>query len=230
MIKEDKKDALWLGGHGARLTQYQKKRIREFLVKRDGLKCMLCKRKVKDLKDLQIDHINGQSHIHWDYNLQLAHQSCNSRAYHKSKFDKDTLSSYTQRENGMTTPHPGAIAPPSYEVGLNIEYEPLFRKKCFEITKDYWLNPTKYEEIQFDKVAMRVMVREIVGCGNGASYSYMERLFAPIIGPLIYQLDTLTGKYFIGFRDNKDLNLSVEDLEKKYPKKGQRHLEEEESK
>ena len=228
MLNKDKKDGVWLGGHGARLTQYQKKRIREFCVKRDGLKCMLCGRKEKDLTKLQIDHIDGQSHIHWDYNLQLAHRECNSRAYHKNKFKKGTLSSYTQRENGMTTPQ-RILAPPSVEVGLNLEYEPLFRKKCFEITKDYWINPGKYEEINFDKISMRVMVREIVGCGNGASYSYMERLFAPIIGPLIYQLDTLTGKHFIGFRDNKDLNLSVEQLEKKYPKTGQRDKEEEES-
>jgi len=229
MSDNNKKDDTWLGGHGARLTQYQKKRIREFCVKRDGLKCMLCKRKVKDLKELQIDHIDGQSHMHWSSNLQLAHQSCNARAYHKNKFLKDPLSSYTQREKGMMTPHNRAIAPPSYEVGLNLEYEPLFRKKCFEFTKDYWLNPKKYEEIDLSKNVMRVMAREIVGCCISASYSYIERLFAPLIGPLVYELDTLTGKYYVGFRDNKDLNLTLEQIEKKYPKTGQREREEEES-
>jgi hypothetical protein len=49
----------------------------------------------------------------------------------------------------------------------------------------------------------------------------MERLFAPN-GPFFEKEDYYAGEYFVDFRDEKDVNLSLDDLESKYPKEGRR--------
>ncbi len=108
-----------------------------------------------------------------------------------------------------------AVAEKIYnETSRNREYEPLFRRKSFEVVKLKWS-----ESETITKTDLRVMVREFVGCSSQSSYSYVERLFAPEIGPLIEDEDN---HFFVRFRYHKDLNLSIEDLEAKFPKSGQR--------
>lgn len=42
--QEEGEANLWLGGRGPRLTPSQKRRIKEFCLNRDGIRCMICDR------------------------------------------------------------------------------------------------------------------------------------------------------------------------------------------
>ena len=102
---------------------------------------------------------------------------------------------------------------------LNIDYETLFRKKSFEIVKESWDNAKL-----ITKTELKIMVRKDIGCSSSSSYSYMERLFIPIIGPLVVSFNMLDGSYFVKFNNKKDYNLSLEDLENKYPKSSKKGI------
>lgn len=49
----------------------------------------------------------------------------------------------------------------------------------------------------------------------------MERLFAPN-GPFVEKNDYCTDLLYVDFRDPKDINLGLNELEAKYPKEGRR--------
>ena len=98
---------------------------------------------------------------------------------------------------------------------LNIDYETLFRKKCFEIVKESWANAKI-----ITKIELKTMARKDIMCSASSSYSYMERLFIPNIGPLVVSFNMFDGSYFVEFIKIKDYNLSLGDLENKYPKSG----------
>lgn len=229
-IREREQD-IWLGGRGSRLTQSQKKRIKEFCLKRDGEKCMLCKKDVIDpWIDLQIHHKNSKSHLHWASNLELAHASCNSKEnnlmYKKTQNNYAGVSVQLQRErkNGVLT-HQFTESIASPEVKLNIEYEPYYRKTMFELVKK-----SRKEEVNLSRKEARVTVRELTGCSQQTSYSYDERLYDSPMSPLMQDTDDCDGALFVRFRDMKDYNLTIEELEAKYPKTGQRFRKEPEMK
>src|SRR3989304_2816802 len=73
---------IWLGGSGVRLTKYQKRRIRDYCLKRDGLKCMICLRDEPNPQNLQIHHKDHHAENHHASNLCLAHVDCNTKAHH----------------------------------------------------------------------------------------------------------------------------------------------------
>lgn len=222
-LREEEQDT-WLGGRSSRLTQPQKKRIKEFCLKRDGEKCMLCGKEVNDpWIELQIHHKDGLAHLHWASNLELAHASCNSkennRMYWKDKLTMQGVSVQTQRErkNGVLTPRFEELPIASPEVKLNMEYEPFYRRTMFKLVKD-----SKNGKDNITRKQARITVREIVGCSQQTSYSYDERLYDSPVSPLLQEPDALDGTLFIRFRDYKDFNLSIDELEAKYPKQGQR--------
>lgn len=203
---------IWMGGRGARLTPAQKKRIKERCLQRDGSKCMLCGRDEPDhWHDLEIHHVDGNASNHSFPNLQLAHHICNSRDWNQKQYGVHQASSQVKRGNRVLAPQ---FEPA--EVVMNRQYEPLFRRFCFNKVSE----ASKQKSIT-SKSDLRIDAREYVGCSQQTSYSYMERLFAKN-GPLMECADTFSGELYVRFRDPKDLNLTVADLESKYPKEGRR--------
>ena len=212
--QEEREANLWLGGRGARLTPSQKKRIREFCLKRDGIKCMLCGREV-DALSLEIDHKDGNAANHFASNLQLVHHSCNSREWNRTSLSVQQASDQCKREKGVLAPHV-TREPTSPEVLLNREYEPMFRRYCFHKVRE-----SKTSGTTLTRGELRIDTREYVGCSQQTSYSYFERLFAPN-GPFVEKPDYFINTTYVDFRDSKDVNLTVEELEAKYPKDGMR--------
>lgn len=206
----------WLGGRGTRLTPAQKRRIKEYCLKRDGPKCMICGRdEMADPRtNLEIDHKDDNASNHFASNLQLAHHVCNSRRWNRD-FRNKQISDQPKREIGLLAPQL-ELSPTSPEVKLNREYEPIFRRYCFEELKKY-----KKEGCALTKTELRIRAREYTGCSLQTSYSYIERLFASN-GPFTVREDLCVGIIYVDFRDYKDINLNVEKLEIKYPKEGQR--------
>lgn len=203
---EKENDTIWLGGRGPRLTPAQKRRIREYCLNRDGSKCMICTRDA-ERQTLEIDHIDGNASNHWSWNLRLVHHSCNSKDWNR-RHAKQTMSSVQgERERAA-----GSI--PSIEISLNKHYEPSFRRYCFARALESKANGTA-----ISKNDLRIMAREFVGCSGATAYSYMERLFAPN-GPLMEKLDAYDDTPYVRFRDPTDFNLTVQQLESKYPKEG----------
>ncbi len=198
-----------MGGHSSRLTPTQKKRIKEYLIKRDGLKCMICGREEKYVDNLEIDHINGNASDHRGENLQLAHHRCNAVEYHKKMQSNQAARDIKRQASSCPSPNS--------EVILNREYEPEFRKYCFVKT----LESVKSAE-PITRNELRIEAREHVGCSSQTSYSYMERLFAKT-GPLVEDKDLYTSTPYVRFRNPKDSDLSVEELIQKYPKEGRRY-------
>ncbi|MGD0330229.1 MAG: HNH endonuclease [Nitrososphaeria archaeon] len=212
----EREGGLWLGGRGTRLTPAQKRRIKDFCIKRDGSRCMICGREEKDAwNNLQIDHKDGNAGNHLASNLQLAHQRCNTMQWNKMFQNRQQVSCQPKREIGVLAPSP-EYQPTSPEVVLNMEYEPVFRRFCFAKAKEAKLNgPT------VSRTDLRILARNYVGCSLQTAYSYMERLFAPN-GPFVEKNDYCTGLLYVDFRDPKDINLGLNELEAKYPKEGQR--------
>src|SRR3990172_12269440 len=172
---------MWLGGSGVRLTKYQKRRIRDYCLKRDGLKCMICLHDEPNPQNLQIHHKDHHAENHHASNLCLAHVDCNTRAHHGKV---GTQLSYPSKRESMMQPrgyppHPQPLEPSSLEVRLNRDYEPLYRRRSFELVKQ-----AHAEEKVLTKTDLRQQLREFVGCGGPTSYSYDERLYANSIGPL----------------------------------------------
>lgn len=206
---------VWLGGRGPRLTPSQRRRIREFCIKRDGTRCMICGRDA-DLASLEIDHKDGNAGNNLASNLQLVHHSCNSKQWNRM-FSMGKLPSVQgKREKGLQAAYIDSTSP---EVILNREYEPTFRRYCFEQVRK-----VKVENGSLSKQQLRILAREFVGCSQQTSYSYMERLFAPN-GPFIEKQDIYAGTFYVDFRDPRDINLSLEELTAKYPKEGRRRAE-----
>ena len=208
---EEGKQYIWLGGTGPRLTDAQKKRIRVYCVNRDGPKCMICGRDA-DTLHLEIDHINGDACNNSAANLRLAHHSCNSRAWNRS-IAVQKLSGQPKREKGLLAPQL-ELEPTSPEVRLNREYEPPFRRFCFQKVRE-----SKISETTLSRGQLRLDARDYVGCSQQTSYSYMERFFSSN-GPFVEKRDVYANTTYIDFRDAKDVNLTLEDLEAKYPKEG----------
>lgn len=175
---------------------------------------MLCGRD-EDPVRLEIDHINGNASDHWASNLRLVHHSCNARHWNQG-FQSGQRVSHQPKEENMLPPPQLQLEPVSPEVRLNREYEPVFRRMCLAQVKDW-----KAKGETGSKSALRIEAREYVGCSREASYSYMERLFAPN-GPLEEEEDQYAGAFYVRFRDPQDNNLTIEELEKKYPKEGRR--------
>lgn len=226
---------VWLGGQSARLTQHQKKIIRQHCITRDTSKCMICSREEpnSDLT-LVIDHIDGNPSNHMfcmcdvsckSNNLRLAHQSCNSRQYHRSI----QLSAQHERERTMMAPQQQqqrqqqnnntyeARLPKSAEIVLNEEYERLFRRYCFKLLKEKIA-----DKKPISKKDMRITAREFTGCSLQSSYSYTERLYSPL-GPFKENEDLYSGARYVTYQDIKDFNMTLEELEAKYPKEGKRY-------
>ncbi|GIU71363.1 MAG: hypothetical protein KatS3mg003_0842 [Candidatus Nitrosocaldaceae archaeon] len=205
-IHKEREEDIWLGGKSPRLTPTQKRKIKEYCLKRDGKRCMICNREEPNIDNLEIDHKNGNPADHRAENLRLAHHRCNAREYHKR------MSSQCQRD---ATRQASSFNSP--EVILNREYEPAFRKYCFKKVLECVKNGTTIKRDDLRKEA-----RDYVGCSLQTSYSYMERLFLDN-GPLEEVEDYYTGEKYVKFKDPKDANLSVEQLMLKYPKEGRRY-------
>lgn len=206
----DKNSDTWLGGRGQRLTRYQKERIREYCLRRDGMKCAICNRIVSDVRELDIDHVDGNRRNHLASNLRLAHHICNARQYHAM------LSTPSEKEKGT---HPQAYADENeaQEIHLNKVYEPVFRRFCFEKLLEW----KKAGSGVLNRRVLRAMASEYVGCSYQVAYAYMQKLFAEN-GALKEKEDIGTGEKYVDFRDPSDSKLSLTELEVKYPKEGKR--------
>lgn len=209
----ERNDDPWLGGRGPRLTPAQKKRIRGECLIRDGLNCMICGQAVDAEKDLEIDHVDGNAANHLRSNLQLVHHGCNSKKWNDA-FWKHQATYQPQERKQMQA---AQLADAPTVVVLNREYEPIFRRYFFaRILQEHKSNS------RIGRKGLREDAREMIGCSIAAAYGYDTRLFAPTVGPLVEFVDVETGKAHVYFRDPNDYNLTVEELERKYPKEGQR--------
>jgi hypothetical protein len=205
----------WLGGRGPRLTPYQKQRIREYCLERDGNRCMICSKEERDPLNLEIDHEDGNSVNHHTSNLRLVHHRCNSREWNRRFWNTQQVSTQSKRGIVLLAPQDD-LMPISQEVRLNRMYEPLFRRFCLQKVLE-----SKFNGPPVNKNELRVTAREYIGCSYQSSYSYVERLFAPN-GPFFEKDDYCSGEKFVDFRDQTDVKLSLADLESKYPKEGRR--------
>ncbi len=211
------KERTWLGGRGPRLTPSQKRRIRDHCLKRDGDRCMICG-KLEDLVmgKFEIDHIDSNAGNHYSDNLRLCHHACNSKEWNRNQNNGKRVSSQHQRDRELPPPYALGIESSTVEVRLNVEYENAFRRYCFQKVKETLLTGKSLSSSLSPRRGKRVCWLQ-----SSTSYSYMERLFSPN-GPLVQKLDQFDQSYFVDFRDKKDRNLTVVDLEAKYPKKGSR--------
>ena len=100
----------------------------------------------------------------------------------------------------------------------------MFRRYCFHKVRE-----SKTSGTTLTRGELRIDTREYVGCSQQTSYSYFERLFAPN-GPFVEKQDYFTNSTYVDFRDSKDVNLTVEELEAKYPKDVNLTIEELEAK
>ena len=105
--------------------------------------------------------------------------------------------------------------PTSPEVLLNREYEPMFHRYCFHKVRE-----SKTGGTTLTRSDLRIEAREYIGCSQQTSYSYFESLFAPN-RPFVEKQDYFTNSTYVDFRDPKDVNLTIEELEAKYSKGGE---------
>ncbi len=215
----------WLGGKRktSRLTLYQRRRIRKFCMDRDGRRCMICLKEelsepIERSVTLQIDHIDGINTEHWSDNLRLVHSGCNQREYHKTKVQ--SLSTH-ERENVRTHAMSTSLEirqPLSAEIAKNQDYEPFFRRKCFEL-----LLETRREGKPITRKQMRQIARTETGCSLQTSYSYLETLVVAPNAPMKQEEDIGTGTLYVTFKDPRDYKLTIDELMCKYPKEGKRY-------
>ena len=206
----------WLGGSGVRLTPSQKQRIKASCLKRDGSRCKICLREEADPeRNLEIDHIDGNAANHHASNLRLVHHSCNSKEWNRKFWGIQRPSDHCKSGRGLLASSP-VLPPTSPEVRLNREYEPHFRKFCFQKVKES-ISSGK----PISRNDLRIEARNYVGCSQQTSYSYMERLLAPN-GPFVDREDAFAGIFYVAFKDYRDQNLTLVALESKFPKEGQR--------
>jgi hypothetical protein len=158
---------------------------------------------VKDVdKELQLDHINGDMSDNRLENLRLAHQSCNSRAYHYALRGKSAISYLGVRE-------------------IKIKHEEEIKDEGKDATAllheivNYEAGPpemqvTEWAEIAFRnwltaylKVNKRILKKEaiasgaeIIGCSIQTTFRYLQKMISQE-GPLTAYKDMELKKWFI---------------------------------
>jgi len=111
----------------------------------------------------------------------------------------------------------------SRAVLLNAEHEPAFRRAAFQNVKNQADPAVPGFEKYMGKKDVMSYARELSGASEDAGYSYINRLFALVVGPLIEVREEFKKGHFQKtciFRKSSDALLTLDELEAKYPKGG----------
>jgi hypothetical protein len=166
----------------SRANSKELKIIKQYLLKRDGSQCSICKRELANNK-LFVEH-KDNNHLNWEAeNLQLACQKCN--------ISKNPPYSNKTNVDYVCVSVCDEPKPQSYEMYKNMRSEPLFRK---------WLNKEMTRKL-------RMRLDDVVD--SGAEYSevsvetvrnrYLKKLTSRL-GP--YRVIEENGEKIIEWKSN----------------------------
>lgn len=226
---------IWLGSpqgpsyRTSRLTSYQKRRIRDHLLKRDGNRCGMCK-KAMSQQDSWIHHRDHDSTNHYAHNLELMHSRCNRAevAIWRSG------GMYTHVRERPSTFIAGIDVSDSNldPVQINRVKEPLFRKFLFtQIKEDKEKGRTYLSKGHtFTTRSKRDYVLsgcQYTGSSEATGYRYIAKMVSPGSPnlrdrhrPLLVMKDYDSGNEYLGFSDSNDYELTIPELMGKYPVTG----------
>ena len=223
------KEHFWLGGPSGSSyrSDAQNRRIKDHCTRRDGQICTGCKAEEQFLQELHVHHIDGNNKNNFSDNLQLMHESC----HHDVTFGVPIRRLAPNASPRVCSPAPQnataqlgtlrkeilADSTSTSSTRLNVLHEVPFRRACFEAVHNMYDPAILGDEKFLNRLALKSYACEKSGASGDSATDYMNRLFAPIIGPLVMNEE----ENCVGFRFTKDQNLSVEELEARHPKEGQ---------
>ncbi|MBT3574285.1 MAG: hypothetical protein HN500_05265 [Nitrosopumilus sp.] len=116
------------------LSHQEKKRLHQYLMWRDGNKCLYCKKAFKSTKEPIIEHLNDDRNDNrWD-NLAYAHQRCNVLKGTQDSTEYLDIGLYKLGENELHNyVKEGFLEEPKKEPSTEIDIS----KKCYDITEQY---------------------------------------------------------------------------------------------
>ncbi len=237
MAQLSREEDPWLGGSTARYTEPQRRAMIGEALKTyephtgcqcDNQRCpvhpgapcpfAVLPASVDRYKVLTPQHL-GQPSDHHLSKIRAFCQPCNRNAPRTAPWPQHTSHTHTHTEEARTTLAALKAArqeirdDPTTSSGkkLNLDHEVEYRGHMFRFITE----GRKYTRSQANNSA-----RELSDSGKDAAYGYAARLFSDE-GPLTDENPTVAGKKdVVRFKDPADYNLTLEELEAKYPKEG----------